>query len=71
MAQLAAAAWLIGLLAAVYPVLSVLKTKQQSRTYPPRVILVLVCQLLWVAGSPYQQQNLIWTNRVNLQLPGY
>lgn len=31
MAQLAAAAWLIGLLAAVYPVLSVLKTKGAAK----------------------------------------
>lgn len=44
--------------------------QQRSRISSPSVILALVSQLLWVARSPYQQQNLIWTNRVNLQLAG-
>lgn len=47
-----------------------IRAQRQSRISSPCVILALVCQLLWVARSPYQQQNLIWTNRVNLQLAG-
>lgn len=51
---------------------SVLKTQaaQKQLNFLHRVTSVLFCQLLWAARCPYQQQNLIWTNRVKLQLPG-